>query len=315
MSAAPMVVDDAFARSVLTGLAAEPRRLESKYLYDARGAELFDAICELDEYYPTRTETALLREHAPGIGYVAGPGAALVELGSGASTKSRLVLDAMERPRAYVPVDISAPYLEAATARLREDYPGLAVHPVVADFTRPFALPAAVDDAPKLLFFPGSTIGNFEPEEAQAFLVAMRAVRPSSFLVGVDLVKPVARLIPAYDDAKGVTAAFDRNLLVRINRELGADFEPDAFAHEARFDPELSRIEMHLVSRRDQEVRVLGHRFRFPRGTSIHTENSYKYRPDTFRALATRAGWSVERWWTDEEELFGLALLRLQGEA
>lgn len=305
------MIDETFARSVTAGLTATPKCLESKYLYDARGAELFDAICELPEYYPTRTETRLLEAHAGEIARVVGPGAALIELGSGASTKTRLLLDALERPASYVPVDISKPYLDAAAARLRREYPDLAVLPVIADFTASVRVPAATSSAPRLLFFPGSTIGNLEPEAAVGFLASMReSIRPDLFVIGVDLIKPLEVLLPAYDDAQGVTAAFNLNLLTRINRELGGGFHPERFAHEARWSREHGRIEMHLVSREGHEVSLLGRRIHFDRGESIHTESSYKYTRDRFTALAEPAGWRLDRWWADDERLFALAALR-----
>jgi L-histidine Nalpha-methyltransferase len=314
-AALPMVpvvdgFDDEFGRSVLAGLAADPKRLESKYLYDARGAELFDAICKLDEYYPTRTEIGLLRAHASEIALSVGAGAALIELGSGASVKSRLLLDALEAPAGYVPVDISEPYLKAAAERLRPDYPDLPILPLIADFTRPLSIPDGLGEAARLLFFPGSTIGNLEPEKAAGFLRRMaRDVQPDAFLIGVDLKKDEDRLVRAYDDEAGVTAAFNLNLLRRINVELGADFNLDGFAHEARWNPELGRIEMHLVSRHAQEVRLLGHRFTFAAGESIHTENSYKYALEEFAALAAAAAWRTVQAWVDPKGLFSIHML------
>jgi dimethylhistidine N-methyltransferase len=298
---------EAFARDVLDGLARPAKAIPCLWLYDRRGSELFEDITTLDEYYPTRTETRLLAALAPELATRIGPGADLVELGSGSSTKTRLLLQAMPALARYLPVDISADFLHDAVAALRRDFPGLAVEPVVADFSAPFTLPAlplarGAAAAPRLGFFPGSTIGNFMPEAAVALLANFAHALGAGawLLIGVDTTRDPARLVPAYDDARGVTAAFDLNLLARANRELGADFDLDAFRHEARFDAAHGRVEMHLVSTRAQEVAVRGRRFAFREGESIHTENAYKYDDDTFRALAARAGWQCERAWRDD---------------
>ncbi|GAB4232498.1 MAG: L-histidine N(alpha)-methyltransferase [Kiloniellaceae bacterium] len=304
--------DDEFRDAVLSGLAARPKALEPKFFYDARGSQLFDAITELEEYYPTRAETALLRAHAAeiaafveaGAGEV---GASLIEFGSGSSVKTRLLLEALPGLACYVPIDISGDHLKAAAEKLAADF-ALPILPVHADYTGAFTLPDAVPAEGRVGFFPGSTIGNFEPAAAVAFLRQARELlgRGARFLVGADLEKDEARLIAAYDDAEGVTAAFNLNLLQRINRELGGTFELSAFRHEARYNREEARIEMHLVSLRDQQVTVAGQRFGFAAGESIHTENSYKYTLDSFAALAREGGWGAQAQWLDPEGLFSL---------
>ncbi|WP_207461197.1 L-histidine N(alpha)-methyltransferase [Azospirillum sp. SYSU D00513] len=297
-----------FLSDVTEGLSAARKSLPCKYFYDRIGSQLFDEICTLEEYYPTRTETALLRDTAGEIAGLAGPGISLVELGSGSSVKVRILLDALEVPAMYVPVDISQDHLIMAAARLSSDYPGLAVAPVVADYVREFPLPPGIPTERVLAFFPGSTIGNFRPAEAIGFLnqLGRRLGSGSRLLVGVDLRKDPEVLEAAYDDARGVTAAFNLNLLVRINRELDGDFDLDGFAHRARYDAARGRIEMHLVSLARQTVRVAGRAFLFEEGESIHTENSYKYSVPGFRRLAARAGWGCDRSWTDPDRLFSL---------
>ena len=295
----------ALARDVLTGLSQPQKALPCVWLYDHRGSLLFEEITRLPEYYPTRTETRLLQRLAPDVAREVGPHASLVELGSGSSIKTRLLLQALPDLAAYVPVDISEDFLHDAVAALRRDFPGLPVQPVVADFTLPFDLPqppAGTMAGARLGFFPGSTIGNFSPDAARWLLAQFaRALGPGSWLlIGVDTTQDPALLVPAYDDAQGVTAEFNRNLLKRINRELGADFKLRDFRHEARFNAELGRIEMHLVSANAQTVRVLGHRFQFERGESIHTENAYKYTADAFEDLAASAQWRSERVWLDD---------------
>lgn len=295
----------ALARDVLTGLSQPQKALPCVWLYDHRGSLLFEEITRLAEYYPTRAETRLLRQLAGDVARTVGPGASLVELGSGSSTKTRLLLRALTEPAAYVPVDISEDFLHDAVAALKREFPALPVQPVVADFTLPFDLPAgpgAGRVGARLGFFPGSTIGNFSPDAAVRLLAQFaRALGPHArLLIGVDTTQDPARLVPAYDDAQGVTAEFNRNLLVRINRELGADFKPGAFRHEARFDAAQGRVEMHLVSQAAQSVRVLGHRFDFQPGESIHTENAYKHTPEAFERLAAAAHWRTERAWRDD---------------
>ena len=302
---------DDFRRDVLDGLSSTPKSLPCKYFYDARGSQLFDRICALEEYYPTRTETALLTEHVGRIGAAIGPNATILEFGSGSSTKTAILLDALDSPRAYVPIDISHEHMTTAAARLATDYPEIEVRPVSADYTQPFRLPQDPDPRGYVGFFPGSTIGNFEPHEAQTFLANTRLRLGSGgrLLIGVDLKKPEHILHAAYNDAAGVTAAFNLNLLRRINREIGADFTLDGFEHEARYDSVNGRIEMHLVSRESQRVTVADRRFDFAAGETIHTENSYKYTVGEFHALAARAGWSVEAWWRDRNALFSIHLL------
>jgi len=301
------VAGTAFGRSVLAGLAASPKTLESKYFYDAEGSQLFDRITELEEYYPTRAETALLESNAAAIAGFAGPEAVLVEFGSGASVKTRILLDALPDLRAYVPIDISGTHLKKASAALAADYK-VPIVPLHADYTAAIALPAAVPEGRRVGFFPGSTIGNFAPEEAVGFLAQARRLlgHGARFLVGADLQKEEARLLAAYDDREGVTAAFNLNLLHRINRELGGDFDPAAFRHEARYDAAEARIEMHLVSRRDQRVQLGGRRFAFREGESIHTENSYKYTSESLARLARQGGWQPLAEWRDPEGLFSL---------
>jgi len=300
-----------FQRSVLRGLSAPRKSLECKYFYDERGSALFDEICRQPEYYPTAVETGILEHCAAGVADLTGPGAELVELGSGASLKTRIVLRALQRPARYLPVDISAEYLQAAAASLADEFPDLKVRPVVADFTAPFRLPARISGQPRLLFFPGSTIGNFHPRDAAQFLgKTCRELSADAMLIGVDLKKDRAVLDAAYNDAAGVTAAFNLNLLERINRELDANFDLDAFEHRAGYVERRGRIEMHLRSLRDQEVRVAGRKIHFAAGESIHTENSYKYSVDEFRELAARARWRMTHSWLDERALFSVYLLK-----
>ncbi|PXA73861.1 L-histidine N(alpha)-methyltransferase [Caulobacter sp. D4A] len=305
-------MDTSFRDDVLAGLGASPKSLPSKYFYDAEGSRLFEAITELPEYYPTRTETALLRAIAPEIAARIPRGAAMIEFGSGASTKTRIVLDAAPQLSVYAPMDISASALDAAAAAIRADYPDLEVAPALGDFTHPLGLPKAARGRPTVGFFPGSTIGNFPTDEAVEFLKAARdLLGPGAlFVVGADIAKGQDVLIPAYDDAAGVTADFNKNLLVRINRELGGRFDLDAFAHKAVWNAAESRIEMHLVSLKDQTVEVAGRSIAFAAGETIHTENSYKYDPEAFAGMAGRAGWRVEARWISENPAFGVFALR-----
>jgi len=304
--------DEVFARDVLMGLSARPKRLPPKYFYDATGARLFEEITALPEYYPTRSELAILREHAPAMACLLPPDTALIEFGSGSTRKVRLLLDAAPTVTAYVPVDISAQWLAEEAARLRRDYPQLAVLPVAADFTQAFRLPAAIAGLPRVGFFPGSTIGNFEPHQATAFLHhAARILGEDALLiVGIDLIKDVETLTAAYNDAAGVTADFNLNLLARINRELGADFDLSGFSHQAFYNRERARIEMHLMSRRDQRVNVGGRVIQFRECETIHTENSYKYTAESFGTLARRAGWTSMAAWTDANGYFSVQALR-----
>ena len=301
-----------FAVDVLRGLSASRKSLAPKYFYDTAGSELFERITRLPEYYPTRAELAILERHARAIARLVPGRAALVEFGAGSTLKVRRLLPALEHLGAYVPVDISAEFLGEQAKALRADWPRLRVRPVVADFTRPFALPRDLAESAHVGFFPGSTIGNLEPAEAIAFLRHAGATlgEDAVLIVGVDLVKDVDLLHAAYNDAQGVTAAFNRNLLVRINRELGADFDVAAFEHRAFYNRQLGRIEMHLVSRREQQVHLLGQTIGFAEGETIHTENSYKYTVDGFRRLGERAGWTSEAVWLDDEHLFSVHALR-----
>jgi dimethylhistidine N-methyltransferase len=301
----------AFAKDVIAGLTAEPKRLPAKYFYDERGSQLFEAITATSEYYPTRTEMRILQDNATAIAHYIPPGAAMIEFGSGASDKARILLGAAPHVGAYVPVDISGDFLAQEAARLRKDWPALQVIPIAADFTKSFALPQAVAAKPRVGFFPGSTIGNFEPHEAAAFLKeAARILGPgSALIVGVDLIKDTAILNRAYNDADGVTAAFNLNLLMRINRELGANFNLANFRHHAFYNRERRRIEMHLVSLVRQTARVCGKSIDFRRGESIHTENSYKYSIELFTSLARGAGWKPAAAWVDSKELFSVHAL------
>ncbi|GAA4333776.1 L-histidine N(alpha)-methyltransferase [Variovorax defluvii] len=301
-----------FGRELFMGLSRGTRSVSPKFFYDAAGSQLFDRICELPEYYPTRTEMRILTEHAAEIAEQIGPHAEVIEFGAGSLTKVRLLLDALRSPRRYVPIDISGEHLGAAAQRLRADYPQLAVQPVVADYTMPLVLPARGEGlGQRVGFFPGSTLGNFSPDEALAFLqLAQRLLRGGGLLVGVDLVKDPALLHAAYNDSQGVTAAFNLNLLRRANRELGTDFDLDNFSHAAFYNAPLRRIEMHLVSRRAQGVTLDGQRFDFEEGETIHTENSHKFTVDGLRALAVKAGLRPAAVWTDPQRLFSVHWLQ-----
>jgi L-histidine Nalpha-methyltransferase len=309
---APETERSELVRDVLAGLGRTPKAIPCKHFYDARGSALFDRICELPEYYLTRAETAILADRAGEIAELAGSEAVLMELGSGSLNKVRLILDALERPAAYVAIDISGEHLSAAAAQLACDYPGLDVRPVVADFTAPLQLPAIGGGGRRLGFFPGSTIGNFTPAEAGLFLHRTRSMLGpgAHMLVGVDLQKDARLLNAAYNDAAGVTAAFNLNLLARINREADGGFDLGAFAHRAVWNGTEGRMEMHLVARRDQIVTVAGEQVVFAEGETIHTESSYKYTPESFAALARRSGWAVARQWTDADGLFSVWYLR-----
>jgi len=304
---------DSFLDDVLEGLAQSQKKLSSKYFYDERGSQLFDDICELPEYYPTRTETGLLETHAEEFAALIGANASVVEFGSGSSTKIRILLDALETPAAYIPVDISREHLLESAKALAGSYPDLPVVPIAADYTQPFDLPEVSGEAARIGFFPGSTIGNFTRDAAVDFLraAATDLGADNGLLIGVDLRKDEGVLHAAYNDAAGVTAEFNLNVLRRVNDELGGDFDLDAFSHDARWVADKGRIEMHLVSGRDQRVRVDGHSFAFAAGESIHTEDSHKYGVDEFQPLAAKAGWRAFRHWTDEDELFSLHYLRV----
>jgi dimethylhistidine N-methyltransferase len=297
-----------FALDLARALAARPRSISPKYFYDVPGSQLFDRICELPEYYPTRTELAILRTHAADIAALMGPGAEIVEFGAGSCAKVRLLLEAMDRPARYLPIDISGEHLDAAAAALRQQYPALDVLPVAADYTQRLLLPAPVPGAGQRVgFFPGSTLGNFTPDEALHFLHrAGQVLRGGALLLGADLVKDPAVLHAAYNDAQGVTAAFNLNLLARANRQLDTRFELDQFSHAAFYNAPLQRIEMHLVSRCRQKLDFAGQTHEFAEGETLHTENSYKFTVDGLRALAARAGFRPGPVWTDPDNLFSV---------
>ncbi len=304
------IADSDFAGDVIAGLSARPKRLSPKYFYDEAGSQLFEEITRLPEYYPTRCELSILERHATDIAALIPPDAALIEFGSGSTRKARMLLD-VAPITAYVPVDISSEMLLQEAAELRRDYPRLGVVPVEADFTKPFQLPGGIEGRPHVGFFPGSTIGNFEPHAAAAFLrhAAEMLGAGAALIIGYDLVKDVRVLNAAYNDAAGVTARFNLNLLTRINRELGGNFDLDSFCHQAFYNSERRRIELHLASRTRQKVRVAGRSFEFRGGETIHTENSYKYTPESFGAMARGAGWTPAASWSDPQGYFAVQAL------
>ena len=304
---------DDLAADVLAGFSRPQKSIPPKYFYDAEGSRLFDAITELPEYYPTRTETALLRQYADEIAQKAGTGHLLVEPGSGSCTKARLLFEGL-KPCAYVPMDISRDHLRMAAEQVAVEFPWLEVHAACTDFTRLMTLPSGSPEGRRLAFFPGSSIGNFDPEAAVGFLrmIAEMVGPGGQLLIGVDLKKDRAVLEAAYDDAQGVTAAFNLNLLARINRELGADFDLAKWRHKALYNEAEGRIEMHLVSLVDQQVSLQGRTFHFAEGETIHTENSYKYTVTEFRELAARAGFTADTVWVDDDQLFSLHLLKTE---
>ena len=311
LRAAPSLeISAPFASEVIAGLSAKPKRLPPKYFYDLAGSALFERITQLPEYYPTRCEIALLRDNAPAIASLFPANCSLFEFGAGSSKKARILLGAAATIETYVPVDISGDFLQQDASQLRRDFPRIAVHPVVADFTQTFAVPPAVADLPRVGFFPGSTIGNFEHHEAVEFLRHAGATlgEGAVLVIGVDLVKDISILCPAYNDAEGVTAKFNLNLLARINRELGGNFDLAAFEHHACYNRERSRVEMHLASLKRQKVRVNGKAINFRLGETIHTENSYKFTIESFQALAQGAGWSQLQVWSDG--MFGVHAFR-----
>jgi dimethylhistidine N-methyltransferase len=299
--------------AVLDGLSQRQKSIQPKFFYDRRGSELFDAITELPEYYPARTEIGILQRHGAEMAELLGRGVLLVELGSGSSLKIRVLLEAL-KPAVYLAVDISKEHLLASTRDLARRFPDLDVHAACADYAVPFDLPVNEEGRNTAAFFPGSSIGNFEPVAARGFLERVGAmVQPGGkLLIGVDLIKAPAILEAAYNDAQGVTADFNLNLLRRINRELNADFDLSAFRHHAFFNQDESRVEMHLVSTRKQSVSLQGERFEFGDDESIHTENSYKYSVAGFHALAADAGFEAERVWTDPQQLFSVHCLRFE---
>jgi dimethylhistidine N-methyltransferase len=298
---------------IIDGLLQPQKTLPCRYFYDARGSALFEKITPLPEYYATRTETKILTCCVEEIAAHTPPGSILVEFGSGSSRKSEILLAALPSLAAYVPIDVSPSVLDEACARLSARFAGLRLFPKVGDFTDSITWPAALAKRPRIGFFPGSTIGNFAPDQACDLLQAMaRTLGPGARLViGVDLVKDTARLVAAYDDAAGVTAEFNLNLLVRLNREMGATFDLTQFRHQAVYNTQLGRIEMYLVSRREQSVQIGSHRVHFAEGERIHTENSYKYTVAQFQSLAQRAGWQPRQVWTDAQLLFSVHELML----
>ncbi len=307
--APPAAADPAFRAHVLAGLTARPRAIPARWFYDHRGSELFERITDLPEYYPTRTERALLEACAPQVAHHVGAGRAVIEFGSGSSAKTPLLLAAVD-PAAYVPIDISGDFLRESATALGRRFPGLPVHPVEADFTHPIALPAAIGAAPRLGFFPGSTIGNLTAPAAVDLLRAMVGTlgEGAMLLIGMDRIKATEILVPAYDDAQGVTAAFNLNLLTRINRELGGDIPVDAFRHVARWNDAEARIEMHLEATRDVAFAIDGAPFAIGEGETIHTENSHKYDARGARLLLAAGGWTTIAEWTDADDQFAILL-------
>jgi dimethylhistidine N-methyltransferase len=309
----PETPDPQFREDVLNGLSAAIPAVPARWLYDRRGSELFEEITGLETYYLTRTEATLLRRVAPEVADALPKGLAVIEFGAGSAAKTPLLLEAIA-PSAYVPVDISSDYLETARRDIAARFPDLPILRVEADFARDFVLPAELENEPKLGFFPGSTIGNFVPRSATDLLRHFRALlgTGSHLLIGMDTVKPVERLMAAYDEPQRVTAAFNLNLLQRINRELEGDIPIDAFRHDARWNDILSRMEMHLVAIRDVEFTVAGRGFSFRSGESIHTENSHKYGRRGARLLLLAGGWTPIREWSDEAEDFSVVLAEAQ---
>lgn len=305
-----LVTNRALLSDALEGLRDRPRQMNPKWFYDHAGSEIFERITGVPEYYPARTETAILRQEADTLARYVPGGAALVELGSGASVKTSILLDALPGLGVYVPVDVSDDFLHASAAAVAERHPGLSVTPLVGDFLTDLSLPPVTEGMAKVAFFPGSTLGNLEPAEATALLRRVRGWPDvAAFVLGIDLVKDPDTLVRAYDDAAGVTAEFNRNLLHRLNREAGADFDVDRFAHEARWNPDAARIEMHLVSRAPQTVHLAGTPVDFAEGESIHTENSHKYTRESVTRLAADAGWRVAEFCTDPDALFAVVAL------
>ena len=306
----PQTETDALISDALAGLTQPQKTLSPKWLYDHRGSALFEEITQLPEYYPTRTEAGILRDNAAALAGLVPQGGALVELGSGASVKTRTLLDAGGHFGAYVPIDISRDFLFETADDLRLRYSALDIVPVVADFTQPVALPARLDPTAKVAFFPGSTIGNLVPERAQALLEGVRAwPNIGAFILGVDMVKEPRDLVAAYDDAQGVTADFISNILLRLNTEAGADFDLDAFGYRASWDPTLARIDMQLVAQKAHTVTLADHQISFATGEAIHVSAARKYTPDTLAALAHSTGWRVENRYTDDANRFSVAVL------
>jgi dimethylhistidine N-methyltransferase len=310
ISASPAAAaKQSFSDQVLAGLMKSPRQLPCKFFYDARGAKLFQQICELPEYYITRTEIQILRLHGAEMAKALGPQVELIGLGTGAGTKTRILLDELQSPAVYLPIDISSEQLQKSSARFRERYPNLQILPVCADYLEPFELPLPRRVSSRsVIYFPGSTIGNLEPEAAAAFMARLvdLAVEDASLLIGVDLQKDRQLLERAYNDSAGVTAQFNLNLLARANRELGADFDLTKWQHRAVYNPTQGRIELYLISETDQVVRVADRQFQFHTGEQILTEYSYKHTIEGFKELAQHAGFEFARVWTDDAQLFGV---------
>lgn len=305
-----------FQRDVIHGLRSTPKRLSPKYFYNERGSELFEQICSLEEYYPTRTEIHILESAIQDISRHLGPDCLLFEFGSGSSTKTRILLDHLQSLSAYLPIDISGEFLLQTAARLRSSYPMLHISPIISDFSKPIhvsdvVLPVARHRAG---FVPGSTLGNFAPEDACRFLASTAELlgQDGHLLIGLDLVKEIHVLEAAYNDARGVTSEFNLNVLHRIKDELGADVEIESFSHKAFFNPQESRIEMHLYSKKEQTFEIAGEKIQFQAGESVHTENSYKYTPERFENLAHNGGFEVAQMWTDPQRYFGVFLLKTQ---
>lgn len=316
-AALPAIDDDIrnnedFRNHVLQGLGRQQKRLDSKYFYDAAGSALYDEICRLPEYYPFRAELSILPAAAAELS--AGAPSEIVEFGAGSLLKIKILLRGIGTVRRYFPIDISAAHLAAACRQLRAEFATVEVHPVADDFTQLPELPENPGPGGRMGFFPGSTIGNFGPAEAARLLREFRCVlgEGATLLIGVDRKKAAGLLHPAYNDARNITARFNLNLLRRINRELAADFDPEGFEHYAFYNPAPGRVEMHLVSKRRQQVCIAGHAFNFERGESIHTENSYKYSHTEFSSLAESSGWEVARRWTDGDGLFAVYLLKVK---
>jgi dimethylhistidine N-methyltransferase len=298
----------AFRTDVVLGLALAQKTLPSRWLYDHRGCELFEAITQLEEYYPTRIETSILQSHAQEIADFCGQQAVLLEYGAGAGIKTEILIDALEAPRLYVPIDIAGDFLDQTVARMRRRFPGVQTRPLVADFTADFEIPWEIPEFHRTAFFPGSTIGNLDTPETVSFLRRIRrhVGGRGTAIIGVDLKKDVETLLAAYDDRDGVTAAFNLNLLTRINRELGGDFSPDRFVHEARWNDAEAAVEMHLVSLDRQVVTIGSRTFAFDAGETIHTESSRKYDLRTFAALVEGSRWRVGKVWRDPESRFAV---------
>ncbi len=302
----------AFLSDVLEGLSRNQKTLPSRWLYDDRGSELFEEITDVAEYYPTRTERSILLRHAEELARFVGKNAQILEYGAGAGIKTEILLGALMQPQLYVPIDIAGDYLQKTAVRIQERFPDIETWPINEDFTTDFDLPTVIPPGSRAAFFPGSTIGNLNPEEANSFLKRVRrhVGEEGKAIIGIDLKKDLGILLPAYDDRQGITAAFNLNLLVRINRELGANFALDRFAHEARWNADESAIEMHLVSRDDQIVTVSGRSFAFRTGETIHTESSRKYDTQSFGEIAKSNGWSMHKTWTDPASHFAVVGLK-----